>query len=186
MKKYNLYPVKKKFQWGEMEVIELGERGRGRRYALIPYHAGNSEYVEIGTTRSGKPKIVPSENPKNWLAHISSEGTYTRGTYGSVYCLPKDRDKIKIVEWGMGAYGDAGRLGEWYDFLLIIPENTFLKVRPSGGSHKRPRYWLYFGENEVYRVEKEEMDLFCEQMELERPPEKFNELVDLASLIKEV
>jgi hypothetical protein len=86
MKKYNLYPTKKEFKWGTMDVLALGEKGRGRHQSLVPWHVPEgSEYVGIGTTRTNRPKIVKSDDPTGWLAYISSAGVYTRGTYGRIY-----------------------------------------------------------------------------------------------------
>jgi len=183
-KRHNIEPVLKNFKWGDMLVITLGEEGRGRKLTLIPYHAPeNATLLKISYTRTGRPKIVQSESNKGWLAVVTGRGTYTRGTYGTVYSLPEDKEKIKVIAYGRGAYGAAGRIGDWNEFLVYIPDGTFLKIRPAGGPHKRARYWLYFGKDKVYRIEKEEMDLFCEQMGLDRPPEKFDELVDLIKLV---
>lgn len=184
MKRYNINPARRTFSWGEMDVIVLGEYGRGRIETLIPYHAPeDAEFLELGTTKSGKPKVITgTAGDGKWLAVVSGDGPYTRNTYGTVYCLPGDKDRIQVVAYGCGAFGAAGRIGDWNEFLVVVPDGTFLKVRPAGGSHKMERYWLYFGQDKVYRVEKNEMDLFCEQMDLSRPPEKFDELVDLITL----
>jgi len=183
MKRYNINPIRENFSWGEMDVIRLGQRGRGRSLALVPYHAPKDcEFLDISLTKSGKYKIVKGEKDDKWLAVVSGAGTYTRDTYGTVYCLPKDKENIKIVAVGSGAYGDAGRIGSWYDFLAIVPNNTFLKVRPAGGKFKMPRYWLYFSEDKVFEIRKEEIGIFCDRMDLEVPPEDFRELVDLSEI----
>ena len=156
MKKYNLKPQTRKFNWGEMNVIALGESGRGRHEEFVLFHAPeDASYVELAQTKAGRPKIVQSQSSAGWLAVVSGAGCYTRGTYGSIYCL-KGAD-VKVIAKGSGAYGDAGRIGGWNDFLVEIPEGTFLKVRPAGGDFKIARYWLYFGEEKVCRVEKSEM-----------------------------
>lgn len=185
MKRYNIKPISKKFEWGEMMVVELGEDGRARKKVYVPYHAReDAQFLKIGTTRSGRPKIVEDTEAGNaWLAYISAEGAYTRNTYGSVYCLKDDAEKIKVIAYGHGAYGDAGRIGDWYDFLVVVPDNTWLYVRPSGGAEKRPRYWLFFGAERVYEVRKEEMDAFLEMHEAQDPREQ--ELVDLVDIAEE-
>ena len=59
-----------------------------------------------------------------------------------------------------------------------------MKVRPAGGEEKRPRYWLHFGKEKVVEIGAgDEMDIFCDQMGVERPSEDFEDLVDLADLI---
>lgn len=112
MKRY-FTPEKRKFEWGEMLVVVLGERGRGRQEAYIPFHAPiDCNLVELGTTRSGSIKIVPSQSSDGWLAVVSGSGTYTRGTYGTVYVPPQMTDKIKVIASGYGAYG--GCWTYWY------------------------------------------------------------------------
>jgi len=188
MKKYNVNPVEREFSWRKMLVVSLGERGRGRLEALVPFHAPkDAKYLDLGQTKSGKPKIIKGNGPDGkWLAVVSGVGTYTRDTYGTVYCLPQDKGRIQVVAFGRGAYGAAGRIGSWNEFLVVIPDDTFLKIRPAGGSNKIERYWLFFGTDKVYRVEKNEMDMFCdmfcEKIDLERPPEAFEDLIDLSQL----
>lgn len=183
MKRYNVKPQARKFDWGEMKVIALGEQGRGRHESLIPYYVPEDALnLAIGQSRSGKPKIVAGNDDDNWLALVSGSGTYTRGTYGTVYCQPIDAQDVQVIASGYGAYGIAGRIGNWYEFLVIVLSNTFLKIRPAGGSNKRESYWLYFGESEVVKVRKSEMDMFCELHDLDKPDEEFDKLVDLASI----
>jgi len=173
------------FAWGDMYVVVLGEQGRGRKEVYIPYHAHiDCQLVELGTTRSGSIKIVPSQSSDGWLAVVSGSGTYTRGTYGTVYVPPQMTDKIKVIASGYGAYGDAGRIGMWYDFLITAEDGTLLKVRPAGGPSKRARYWLYFGEDKVYKISIAEMPMFCDVKDILPPPEDLDSLVDLKDLIR--
>lgn len=185
MKRYNISPVKRTFDWGEMTVVALGERGRGRFENVIPFHADEqTELLEIGLTKTNKPKIVQSADGNGWLAVVSGDGCYTRGTYGTVYCLKGDEKKIKVISYGCGAYGDAGRIGDWNEFLITVNYPIFLRVRPSGGSHKIARYWLYFGDDKVYKIQLEELPIFCEQFGLDIPEEgnEGENLIDLISL----
>lgn len=183
MKRYRINPIEKEFQWGEMAVVVLGERGRGRKETFVPYHAPkDAQFLEIGASRSGKPKIIASPPSEGWLAVVTGAGTYTRNTYGSVYVPNTMIDNVSVVAHGHGAYGDAGRIGGWEEFLITAKEGTLLKVRPAGGSHKIERYWLFFGDEEVITIPTSEMDLFCDQMGVVRPPEEFDELVNLIDL----
>jgi len=165
MKRYNIRPVEREFKWGKMKVVELGEKGRGRTLTLIPYHAPeDAEYLALATTRTGKPKIIKGYDAEDkWLAVLSGAGTYTRGTHGDVYVPIVYADKVKVIADGHGAYGDAGRIGGWEEYLAVVEDNTWIRVAPAGGAGKIPRYWLYFSENEVIRIENEEMDIFLEQ-----------------------
>jgi hypothetical protein len=169
MKKYNIHPVEQEFSWGKMSVVELGERGRGRKLNIIPFHADeDSDYLEIGTTKSGMPKIIQSKSSEDWLARINTKGCYTRGTNGWIEIPSTSYEKnIEIIASGYGAYGDAGRIGNYSDFLLIVKDNTLIKICPSGGSHKQPRYWLFFGADKVSRIKEEEIDIFIEKNHIE-------------------
>jgi len=184
MKRFEIHPIEGEFDWGTMSIIELGESGRNRRLVYVPYHApDDAEFLEIGTTRSGRPKIIKSESPEGWLAVVSGSGTYTRGTYGTAYCLESDKDKIQIIEYGKGAFGQAGRIGSWYEFLIAIPDDIFIRIRPAGGSHKIARYWLFFGKEKAYKISDNEIDLFCEARDIEFP--SLENLIDLIEFVDE-
>ena len=174
MKLWNIEPNKVSTGFGEIDAVVLGEEGRGRKRALVPM-----------------TKI--ENNDAEWVARLSAEGTYTRGTYGTVYVLVEDRKKIKIIDFGVGAYGDAGRIGSWMDFLVAIEKTPvrFL-MRPSGGPGKRKRYWLVFTDK-VYTVKQEETGIFTETtgidvpvLDLEEgmaPYEEAGILIDLYDLV---
>ena len=151
MKLWNIEPNKVSTGFGEIDAVLLGEEGRGRKRALVPITKINKINAQ-------------------WVARLSAEGTYTRGTYGTVYVLTEDRKKIKIIDFGIGAYGDAGRIGSWGDFLIAIEETPvrFL-MRPSGGPAKRERYWLIFAEDKVYTVKSTEIDIFKETIGIDIP-----------------
>ena len=178
MKLWNIEPYNKvSTGFGEIDaVVLLGEEGRGRKRALVPITKFNKINAE-------------------WVARLSAEGTYTRGTYGTVYVLVEDRKKIKIIDFGVGAYGDAGRVGSWMDFLVAIEKTPvrFL-VRPSGGPAKRKRYWLVFTKDKVYTVKQEETGIFTETtgidvpvLDLEEGMSQYEEagiIIDLYNLVK--
>jgi hypothetical protein len=194
-KLYNIRPVNRTFPWGDMLVVPLGEKGRGRKETLVPFDASDgSKLVELGVTKTGNPKIVGCssnnetlpESPA-WLAVLSGKGCYTRGTYGTVYFNPVDEDKIKVIARGKGAFGLAGRIGEYNEFLVVIQNNTFVRVRPAGGEQKSPRYWLFFGTETVTKVPENELHLFMDAAaELEpsgiTSPPPPNELLDMTVL----
>lgn len=155
----------------------MGQIWRGRKYTIIPAEISDQLFVEIGLSKSGKPRIVTSDSSKDWLAFLSSEGCYTRGTYRSVYVPENQTSNVKVVASGYGAYGAAWRTGEFWEFLLEIQDETFVLVKPSGGEHKIPAYWLYFGKTEVKQLRQEELDVFCESFNLESPEGRLVDLV---------
>jgi len=151
MKLWNIEPYKVSTGFGEIDAVLLGEEGRGRKRALVPITKINKINAQ-------------------WVVRLSAEGTYTRGTYGTVYVLTEDREKIKIIDFGIGAYGDAGRIGSWNDFMVSIEETPvrFL-MRPSGGPAKRERYWIVFDKDKVYTVKPTEIDIFKETIGIDIP-----------------
>ena len=173
MKQYNLFPYRqvREMSFGQLTILAIGERGRARYEAIVPFASTITEQhlVELAPTKSGKLKIVPSDSDNGWLAVLDAEGCYTRNTLGDVYVPEEQKSNVQIVSKGYGAYGAAGRVGTWYSYLAAIQEDTFIWVRPSGGAHKVSRYWLYFGEDKVYRLSKEELSLFCDEMDLDVP-----------------
>ena len=182
MKRYNLNVEERKFNWGDMDVVTLGEEGRGRHLEFVPFHTRkDAELVEVGTSRTGNPKIVGSKSDAGWLGVVSGRGCYTKNTYGSVYVPEQCMYDVEVVAQGYGAWGDAGRCGTWMEYLAIVKDNALLKVRPAGG-YKLESYWLYFSSEKVVEIPKQEMDMFCEAEGIEHPAEKFADLIDLDRL----
>jgi hypothetical protein len=156
-------------------AIVLGERGRGRVLAPIVVDPGVldkdgfiSGAVRIGETRSGKPKIVRGDEPPTaWVDRINTLTSYVRGAYGWVGRLPGSG--VSVIARGLGAFGDAGRVGTWGDYLLIVPTQTWLRVKPSRGQ----AYFLWYpdlaGNGEV-RVAEDSIDAFAEGMDVPAPP----------------
>jgi hypothetical protein len=164
MKQYNLKGQKRQLSFGELNVIVLGEKGRGRYENLIPFQndIAENDFVISVPTKSGKNKIIKGGDNRDWIARISCEGTYTRGTEGYAFVHKNDAENVSVIAFGNGAEGDAGRIGWWADYLLLIKDNTLLRVKPHGG-HKTPPYYLYFGNHQVFRFQnKEELALWSD------------------------
>ena len=166
MKQYNLTPQKRQMSFGELSVIVLGEKGRGRCEVIVPFEDGikETDLVIPATTKTGKIKIAKGGDDKGWIARISCKGGYTRGTFGTLYVHKKDSDKVRVLASGYGAFGDAGRLGSWDDFLLQLDDNVLLKIKESGRS---PEFYLYFSKNKVFKIMQEEIEIFLEDKEYE-------------------
>lgn len=176
MRLYNVQPNEREFSFGKMSVVVLGERGRARKETLVPFHAPSPTYTTgkkiseesfyiTSVSRSGAPKIMQGEGASpGWIAVLSGRGAYTRGTYGTVYLSPDiaaatypRTAPVQILAEGRGAFGQAGRVGEWHEFLVTFsPSSDFdpviFYVRPAGGAHKIERYFLVFTSSAVYRV----------------------------------
>jgi len=170
---YNITPEKRRFSLGEMDVLSLGEYGRGRKLVLVPFHAEfdpNTNDYDVIFTSSGKPKIVRTGKPsKGWLARINTEGVYTKNSVGYAMVLRKHVKNVEVVAVGYGAYGAAGRAGKWYDYLVKIKPNTLIRVKKSGG-YKTPPFYLYFTDDKVLKIREEEIVLFEEKYNITIPP----------------
>jgi hypothetical protein len=167
MKQFGLKPTLTKLSFGELNCIMLGTEGRGRKLTIVPMasNIGESDSVKIVPSTTGRPKIVKGDSPENgWIARIDTEGCYTRNTQG--YASVMLPGLVNVIANGYGAYGDAGRIGNWDDMLLEIPDNTMIRVYPSGGESKRPSYYLWFGTEEVIQLSSEEFDLFCDSNDI--------------------
>jgi hypothetical protein len=153
MKAYNLKATEVELASGvKFPAVVLGERGRGRRQVFVPCPEGlkDGDSVVLKETRTGRPKVVRGGSEDGfWLAHISTEAAYIRGARGRVYVHKDDKDKLQVIEQGWGAFGAAGRVGNWDDLLLRIDASTpvVLGVKPSRG----PLYYLLFLSDEIKR-----------------------------------
>ena len=159
MKAYNLISREHDFTFGTMPAIALGERGRGRRLVFVPcpLEIQDGELVSIAKSRTNRPKVVRGGDTEGWLARVSTEGAYIRGAWGIAYA-PKGT-QVEVVAKGYGAFGLAGRVGTWFDYLLKIPDDTLIKVKPSRGPH----YFLWFPKTgQPRRIEEDEIDIFLE------------------------
>jgi len=157
MRLYGIEPQTVTFPWGKMQVVSLGEEGRGRKLTYVPFQAEfdkDADDYEIGTSRRNLPKIIRTGKPSSgWIAGLSGSGTYTRGTHGTVYVLNEYVGNAFVVAYGYGAYGDAGRIGDWWEYLVTVREPAVFLVRPAGGAHKIKRYYLVFDNEKVVRVD---------------------------------
>lgn len=158
MKPHNITVAEIKLTAFSLIGLQLGEHGRGRVLTLVPVE--EAPFYELGQTRTGKPKLIPSNNVgEGWIARISTEGCYTRDTHGRASATPG----VVVIAKGSGAYGDAGRIGSWDDFLLFVPDGGVVKVQPSGGMSKRPPYFLHFKLDGVVKILAAEWDAYLEK-----------------------
>ncbi|MBN2865242.1 MAG: hypothetical protein JXK16_04485 [Thiotrichales bacterium] len=136
MKAYNLKTQKFNVTNGvEIDAIILGESGRGRRQEVIPCPDDgleNGAGVSVGRTQSGRPRINTAAKPEGaWLARIRTDGAYIRGADGNVRVLPNHAKGVELVAKGFGAFGLAGGVGNWDDVLVVVPDGTLIRVKPT-------------------------------------------------------
>lgn len=159
MKAYNLNTVQHTASFGVVDVIGLGEEGRGRKLTLVncPKGIGDREDVTLFAPKVGKPKItLGRDNSPCWLMRLSTEGAYIRGANGNVRVLKGQEDRVSVVARGQGAFGDAGRTGTWDDLLVQVAPETVLRVKPSRGD----AYFLNVTELEVLKISVSEVEIY--------------------------
>jgi len=163
MKQYNLKAEKRQLSFGELTVIALGERGRGRYENLVPFQGDITEkdFVIPTPTKSNKVKVIGGGDNIGWVARISCKGCYTRGTIGQASVHNKDVGNVTVLASGNGAEGDAGRIGWWADYLLQIADDTLIRVKQHGG-YKIPAYYLFFAKDRVYKISGEEFPIWLD------------------------
>jgi len=127
-------------------VVFLGEDGRGRRYEKIALGRKNPAEVVNGKVIEGYPvKITlsakdgklekvffvlekPSSEDGRVLMRVNTYGGYIRGGSG---CWKKISGSPEAIISGYGAFGDAGRIGNWDDGLVFMKSGDVLWIHPS-------------------------------------------------------
>ena len=153
----NLESEARQFDWGTIFQVALGEHGRGRRLLTLTcpedteIKSGINEEYSIGSTKSGKPRIVKKKDNELYMI-LSSEGGYTRRGDGTIKVLVKDSKNIEVLARGNGADGLAGRIGTWDCVLIHLEGNleTVVQVRTSGAGYGTPADLYVVKENKVY------------------------------------
>ena len=158
-KAFNLTSSEVEMSFGRLRAIALGQQGRGRLLTYVPCEGSfeDGACVVLTTTRNGRPKIIagqPGSDATGWLARISTEGSYLRGAYGHVRAL--DPELVRVVAYGYGAFGDAGRVGRWYDYLLALQPGAVLRVKPT----REEPYFLHVTVDQIVRLEQEEASVY--------------------------
>ncbi|HPW67760.1 MAG TPA: hypothetical protein PLS84_11865 [Salinivirgaceae bacterium] len=129
----------KEFPFGKINIVELGESGRGRKLIVLPSEVdvqeGLNTDITIGLTKSGKPRINRFKDDRLFLL-IDTAGGYTRRGDGEASVHKSCKDNVKILSYGNGADGLAGRIGIWEVFVVeVLNDNTiWLNIQLSGGS----------------------------------------------------
>ncbi|MEX0569065.1 MAG: hypothetical protein Q6363_007915 [Candidatus Njordarchaeota archaeon] len=168
----HIYPTVYEGSSFKINAFVLGEKGRGRKRVIIPCYKDPKNYdiVFVKPTISGKSyRIIkanqPHQQPIGFCALLSGAGTYTRGTVGDVFPLSRFEKQTEKLLTAYGAWGIAGRIGTYYEHLYLIykPYPVVFRVKPAGGAHKIPRYYLVFQEKRVDKVYDEETDIYVEE-----------------------
>lgn len=157
---YNINPKEITLGQGDsaytITAIALGESGRGRLLTYVPAPK-DAVLLEVGTTKSGKPRLDASKSEQGWIARISTDGAYIRGANGNVSVHPDHADNVTVIARGYGAFGDAGRTGNWDDLLIHVKDDqeTLIRVKPTRGD----AYLLLFKGNGATKLPYPEAEL---------------------------
>lgn len=133
------------------QVLFLGENGRGRRYEKVALGRRNPAEVVNGRVldahpvkiclpaKDGKPEkaFYVLEKPRNGngnavLVRVYTFTSYIRDGQGRWRVVA---GKPETLVSGFGAFGDAGRVGNWDDGLVLMRPGDVLRVYPSRGQH---------------------------------------------------
>lgn len=130
------------------QVVFLGEDGRGRRFEKValgrrnPADVVNGRVIEAQPVkitlpaRDGKPEKVfyvlekPANGEGELLVRVYTYTAYIRGGRGYWQTVA---GKPETLVSGYGAFGDAGRIGNWDDGLIVLRPGDVLRVYPSRG-----------------------------------------------------
>jgi len=133
-----IHKVKREFPFGVLNLVTLGEEGRGRRELRLPSNCdiakGVNPNLTIGLTKSGRPRVDRGDEEGIVYLLLSSEGGYTRRGNGKILFLKEDEDSIEVLAIGNGADGTAGRIGYWTTALVKSTKETYIRVKKSGGN----------------------------------------------------
>lgn len=161
MKTYNIDPQEIQIADFTMTAITLGEKGRGRTIVNVAC-PNEFTFLEPGQTRSGKPRLVASQNDSGWVARINTHGSYVRGASGNVSVSPEHKDAVSVLARGQGAFGAAGRTGTWDDIIVVSTLDSFwLRVKPSRGD----AYVILFSEEKFTQLEYEDFELLLDSLD---------------------
>jgi hypothetical protein len=119
--------------------LHLGEPGRGRHLTIVPMvnvpeGVTALDHVRVGKTEGGVV-LAPCDGScgdTRALVLVKGEPTYRRGARYPAYqelwdgTLPQG---VETLASGWGAWGDAGRLGEWEEALLLLQPGALFRIR---------------------------------------------------------
>lgn len=128
------------------QIVFLGEEGRGRKYQKVGLSRRNPAEVVNGCiinanpvkitlpAKDGKPELVfyvlekSSTDSQAIIIRINSYGGYIRGGQGNWKAVAGNPETLVS---GYGAFGDAGRIGNWDDGLVVMNPGDVIRIHPS-------------------------------------------------------
>ena len=164
--------VSKEMSFGRVSGITIGEPGRGRREIFLPTPVdlngtiGDLErHLTIGYSRSGRPKICRGDEGMYLI--LSSEKDYTRKGCGRIK-VPVDQ-RTEVIARGIGADGDAGRIGNWDVVLVKAEEDDVFRVTWSGYGYGYPATFYVVHHDLVYYADQPYVEVLYEAIGIDMP-----------------
>ncbi len=169
----------KEMPFGNLNCIELGESGRGRKLLVLPSEVdileGLNPDITIGLSKTGKPRINRFKDNDLYLVLDTGAG-YTRRGDGRVWISRDQEESFEVLAGGYGADGDAGRIGNWDVLVLKVKEGFtgFFRVVLSGGNPSK----LYRIENNSVKYcgqnKDGQLSAYTDQTDIEIPDYDYN------------
>lgn len=160
----------RKMSFGDLKVVSLGEKGRGRKEILLPSNYdvkfGMNNNLTIGLSKNGKPRInkINKGDDDNMYLIIDTYNGYTRR--GDGYITFQDGQGIEVIAEGNGADGDAGRIGSWGVYLIKVPVDEKIKIIKINYSGKENRIDYAIIDGEVVKlVNEDSLDLYFDSID---------------------
>lgn len=177
----------------EMSIptITIGEKGRGRKLGILPVQLSHSSYEEwkkngkvkikfadLGSTRSGRPKLIESENANSSeriICIFRTEIGFRGGNDHSGDLISEEvidgKRKVKFAPFpgevlveGQIAQGSAGRMGSGDQLIAVMPKDIVFRTGYSGRLYGKPssHYYKWTGEQLLVATweEREISDIF--------------------------
>lgn len=153
----------------KIDIVLVGERGRGRKEAFLPVQGRVEEGKEgdrrifhavMGQTQNGRPKlIVADEDDDNETTLIVFRTTigYRGGNAHTGDRSPEwtQEEPVflpfpgEVLARGTVAQGGAGRMGSGSQLIAIVPKGMVFRTAYSGRLYGEPsaHYYLFDGQN---------------------------------------
>jgi len=158
-------PVVEEFQLSsgaKISAIIVGESGRGRKLGILPV-AGAQPGKEIiaasiGTTRSGRPKLVAQSAPNTDEAVVVVLRTPIGFRGNNKHCGRSQEDPFpgKVLTMGIIAQGIAGRMGSGDQLVALIPKGVVWSAYIGGRRYGAPRVYYYIFDGKKIKVSTED------------------------------
>ncbi|MEM4206451.1 MAG: hypothetical protein QXQ43_04145 [Nitrososphaerota archaeon] len=142
-----------------INVIKIGEEGRGRKLFVVPIVGATEEVgkVKLVKTMKGKPKFIATDEPpaEDMIIMVMRTPFGYRG-----HNYHEAEREVVVVGHGIEADGLAGRVGDGDHYIIISPVPNSIFVEISGRVYGGPDKIKYIikNNNEIEAYTGEEIE----------------------------